>query len=364
MTPPTSKFSGMRLLAYTDNVALGGADISMSHLLAHLDPSIEVTVMGVSPAIAERIASARAGASALTVPGPISGHDWRSLAAHIRAIRRVRPDIVHANLSSPWSCQYAIAAAEAVRRPRIVAVYHLAVPAINERQRWTKRATAGFVDVHVGVGERMARDVERLARIRAHGLRTIHNGVPDIRGRPIRRVVDGPLIGTIGRVEHQKGLDVLLSALTAVDDATLQVIGDGTERSSLEADAKRLGIQDRVIWTGWQDDAQRYLRGFDVLVLPSRREGFPLVLLEALLQRSAVVACDVGSVSEAVIDGETGLLVPAEDRNALAEALRRALASPALRRRLGEQGRRRVLERFTVERMRAGFESLYAELLL
>ena len=100
-----------------------------------------------------------------------------------------------------------------------------------------------------------------------------------------------------------------------------------------------------------------------MFALPSRFEGFPLALLEALLARSAVVAADVGSVSEAVLDGETGLLVPPDDPTALAEAIRRLLASSDLRRRLGERGRRVVLERFTADHMTHAFESLYNEIL-
>jgi glycosyltransferase involved in cell wall biosynthesis len=99
-----------------------------------------------------------------------------------------------------------------------------------------------------------------------------------------------------------------------------------------------------------------------VFVLPSRFEGFPLALLEALLARTAVVAADVGSVPDVVRDEETGLLVPAENPAALADAIRRLLADRDLRGRLGEQGRRLVLERFTADHMAQGFDRIYREL--
>jgi glycosyltransferase involved in cell wall biosynthesis len=86
-------------------------------------------------------------------------------------------------------------------------------------------------------------------------------------------------------------------------------------------------------------------------------------VLEALLARAAVVATDVGSTGEAVRHGETGLLVPRDDAAALADAIRKLLTDKPLRRRLGEQGRRLVLERFTAEHMTSAFESLYEELL-
>ena len=354
----------MRLVAYTDNVELGGADLSMAHLVARLDESDEVTVLGVADEIVERVASGRPSAAVRVVPRPRSGHDARSLAAHVAAIRDLAPDVVHANLSSPWSCQYAIAAAALARRPRVVAVYQLAVPPVSERQRRAKRLTARAVDRHVGVGDRTSREVEALVGLAAGSVRTIHNGVPDEPPPPPRaRPRQGPLIGAVGRVEHQKGFDVLLRALVDVADASLCVIGGGSEQARLELLARELGVADRVAWTGWSDDARHAFTAFDVFALPSRFEGFPLALLEALLARSAVVATDVGSVAEAIRDGETGLLVPPENPAALAAALRRVLGDDALRRRLGEDGRRLVLERYTADHMTSAFERLYAEML-
>jgi glycosyltransferase involved in cell wall biosynthesis len=353
----------VRLVAYTDNVELGGADLCMSHLLARLDSSIEVTVLGVSPAIVERLAKARPTATPRVVPRPRSDHDVWSLAAHIKALLQISPDIVHANLSSPWSCQYAVAASAVVRRARVVAVYQLAVPPISERQRRAKQLTARAIDRHVGVGERTSRDVEALLGLAEGRVRTIHNGVPDEPERPRRpRLHAGPVIGAIGRLEHQKGFDTLLSALRDVDDATLVLVGEGSDRAALETLGQTLGVSDRVVWTGWSEDPRGYFGSFDVFALPSRFEGFPLVVLEALLAGSAVVAANVGDVADVVLDGETGILVEPDDPAALAEAIRRLLGDAPLRRRLGEQGRSLVLERFTADHMTVAFEALYDEL--
>ena len=127
---------------------------------------------------------------------------------------------------------------------------------------------------------------------------------------------------------------MLVRALRDVDNATLVVVGDGSERERLRALARELGIEGRIVWQGWTEDARSYLPSFDLLVLPSRFEGFPLVVLEAQLAETAVVATDVGSVAEAVLDGETGLLVPPDDAEALTVAIRRLLDDADLRRRL------------------------------
>jgi glycosyltransferase involved in cell wall biosynthesis len=353
----------VRLVAYTDNVVLGGADISMAHVLARLDSSVEVTVLGVASTIAKRVASGREDAAVRIVPRPRSGHDWTSLRAHVRALREIRPDIVHANLSSPWSCQYCIAGAGLVRYPRVVAVYQLTVPPISRAQWRAKRLTARAVDRHVGVGQQTSREVETLVRLPAGSVLTIHNGVPDQPPAVAHRRWPGLVVGAIGRFERQKGFDLLIRALAEIDGVSLVLVGGGSEQTPLEELAERVGVADRVVWQGWTDDARSYVGSFDVFALPSRFEGFPLALLEALLARSAVVAADVGSVAEAVRDGETGLLVPAEDPRALARAIRRLLEDPELRQRLGEQGRQLVLERFTADHMTHAFERLYRELL-
>jgi glycosyltransferase involved in cell wall biosynthesis len=353
----------VRLVAYTDNLDRGGADTSMSHLLARLDPTVDVTVVGVTREIAAWVAAGRSTARTMVVPRPRSGHDWRSLRAHFDALREIGPDILHANLSSPWSCQYAIAAAGLLRRPKTVAVYQLPRPARSRGQLRMKRLMSRGVDRHVGVGERTSREVEQLIGLPPGSVLTIHNGVPtetrDSAPRPLR----GPVIGSIGRLEPQKGYDVLMRALSAIEGATLVLVGEGSERAALEQLASKVGVAERVEWLGWRDDARSYLRAFDVFAFPSRFEGFPLAVLEALLASVAVVATDVGSIGEAVRHEETGLLVPQDDSDALADAIRKLLADEPLRRRLAEQGRRLVLERYTAEHMTHAFESLYEELL-
>ena len=353
----------MRLVAYTDNVELGGADLSMAHLLSLLDPAIEVTVVGVAPQIVERIAGVRPNAGTCLVPRPRNDHDWRSLRAHVAAIRSVGADIVHANLASPWSCQYCIAAATIARRPRTVAVYQLVVPAISRRQQFAKRLTARGVDRHVGVGDgHPARSKRSFAcgTVRFGPSTTACRMSRSSRTRGSRMA---PSSARLGDWSARRASTRWIRALANVEGSTLVLVGDGNERAALERLAESVGITDRVIWAGWSDEPRRYLSTFDVFALPSRFEGFPLALLEALLARSAVVAADVGSISEAVVDGKTGLLVPADDPGALAYAIRRLLAETGLRRRLGEQGRQLVLERFTAAHMTRAFESLYTELL-
>jgi glycosyltransferase involved in cell wall biosynthesis len=353
----------MRLVTYTDTQELGGADLSLMHLLGSLESEIDATVVGVTEAIVERIAAARPGTGTLVIPRPRNDHDWRNLATHVSALRTLRPDVLHLSLASPWSCQYAIAAAGLVRRPRVVAVYQLPVPPVNTRQRLTKRITSRAVDSHVGVGVRTSRVIEELVGLRVGSVQTIHNGVPDVDADAAPRLAAGPIVGAVGRLAFQKGFDVLLRAMREVDNATVVIVGDGEDREQLEALANRLGVADRTIWAGWSDDVRSQVRAFDVFALPSRFEGFPLAVLEALLAERPVVAADVGSVGEAVIPGETGFLVQPDDPGALAAAIRQLIGDAELQRRMGARGRRLVLGRFTARDMARSFSELYAELL-
>jgi glycosyltransferase involved in cell wall biosynthesis len=353
----------MRLVTYTDTQELGGADLSLMHLLASLESEIAATVVGVTEAIVERIAAARPGTRTLVVPRPRNDHDWRSLATHVSALRTLRPDVLHLSLASPWSCQYAIAAAALVRRPRVVAVYQLPVPPVNRRQWMAKQVTSRAVDSHVGVGVRTSREIEELIGLRVGSVRTIHNGVPDEEADAAPRLATGPIVGAVGRLAFQKGFDVLLRAMREVDNATLVIVGEGEDRGQLEALARRLGVADRTIWSGWSDDVRSQVRSFDVFALPSRFEGFPLAVLEAFLAEKPVVAAEVGSVGEAVIPGETGFLVQPDDPGALAAAIRELIGNAELQRRMGARGRRLVLGRFTARDMAQSFSELYAELL-
>jgi glycosyltransferase involved in cell wall biosynthesis len=157
-------------------------------------------------------------------------------------------------------------------------------------------------------------------------------------------------------------MDVLLRSLAEIPGAGLVVVGDGPERESLERWAQALGLSDRVCFQGWQKDARRHLTTFDVFALASRFEGFPLVIVEAMLAGLPVVATNVGSVSEAVLDQRTGVLVDSENAAALTAALGSLLADPELRRRMGAEGRERA-QVFTPVAMARAFEDLYQELL-
>jgi glycosyltransferase involved in cell wall biosynthesis len=353
----------LRLTVYTDAYELGGAEQSLRNLLANLGDHADVSVLGVDGNVADWIAAARPGTGVIVVRPVMGKIDLGPIADHVRAIRQLQPDIFHANLRTTFACRYGILAALLVPGVRVIAVEQLPTPDASEFQRFHKRLASRRLAAHVAVGERAARMTEEIVGLPVGSVRTIHNGVPiDPAGRRSREL-PGPVVGAVGRIAPQKGFDVFVRALASLDGVTGVIVGDGAERESVETLAATLGASERVLIEGWHDDARSYLSTFDVYCLPSRFEGFPLAVVEAMLAGLPIVACDVGSVSEAIRNGETGLLVPPEDPVALAAAIRTLLEDRELAERLGAHARTLARQRFTAERMAHAYEDLYEEIL-
>ncbi len=346
---------------YCDSPEVGGAERSLGTLLERLGERFEVTVVGTRAPVVEWLAEQRPAARTLLLAHVHGVSNVRAIGAHFSGLRSLRPQVVHANLSNPWESHWAIIAALATRA-RTVSVVHLPMPARRLRQRLIKRLTRARIAAHVTVGARSARELEQLTGLPRGSVRVIPNGVSDVPLEPLPRPADGLILGSIGRLESQKGYDVLVRALSSLPEVTVVLVGDGSERESLERLARELGVSERVVFAGWSDEARRHLTTFDLFVLPSRFEALPLVVIEAMLAELPVVASDVGSVSEVVEDGVTGLLVTPNDSVALAGALGSLVADSQRRRELGKRGRARAVERFDADAMVRAYERLYDEL--
>lgn len=350
------------LAVYSDAPTVGGAETSLAYLLGELSPRFEVTIVAVSTRVAAHIARGRAGAEIRIVPAVKNRFDLLPMLAHLSAFWQLRPRFVHANLWVPSACRYALAAAMLTRGVRTVAVEHLAFPSAGRRQRWFKRLLTARLSAHVAVGARVAAEIAEQYGLDAKRIRVIHNGVPPAAVAAVPRVTPGAIIGSLGRLTSQKAFDAVVRSLQRLPHVTAVVVGDGPERRALESLASQLGVAGRLVITGWVDDPRGYLEMMDVFVLPSRFEGLPLAVLEAMRAGRAVVATDVGSVGEAVQHGRTGLLVPQGDTDAFTNAVATLLADRELREAMGARAREVAAERFSSARMARDFEALYDEL--
>lgn len=161
------------------------------------------------------------------------------------------------------------------------------------------------------------------------------------------------IIGSVGRLTHQKGFDVLLESLSRLkqQETHLVLAGTGEEGDRLHIQARRLGIERRVHFIGYRRDVSQWLGALDLYVQPSRFEGAPNALLEAMAAGCPIVATDVDGNSELITDGHHGWLVPAERADALAGAIDAALTHSAEAQRRGKLARERAINEFSIERM-------------
>ena len=176
------------------------------------------------------------------------------------------------------------------------------------------------------------------------------------------------LIGTVGRLTPVKGIPYLLDAarilLRQGVNVKVLVVGDGSIRQDLLAQAGNLGVGERVVFLGHREDTDVLLQALDIFVLPSLSEGIPMALLEAMAASRPIVASRVGGIPEIIEDGVDGYLVEPMDVNTLAERCRRLIESPDVARKMGEQGRKRVEREFPATAMADRVVSVYKELLM
>lgn len=354
----------LRLTAYTDSEDVGGAELSLGYLLGALATDISIAVLATDRKVGEAIAAHRQGTPVLTVPAPRGVVDVRALVEHVRALREIAPDIVHANQAWPWACGYGELAALLLPRTKVVAVDHLPLSgAIPRARRLGRRVLSSRLDAHVSVGESAAREIERVVGLRAGSVRAVPNGVPPAPASAASDARRSPtIVGSVGRLTEQKGYDLLLRVLPSIPDAAVMLVGDGPQRATLEAQASRLGVAERLEITGWVEDARDRLASFDIFALPSRWEGMPLAILEAMHAALPVVVSGVGSIREAVIDGDTGYVVAADDVAALTERLERLVADGELRAQMGRRGRELARSEHTATAMARRYEAIYSEL--
>jgi glycosyltransferase involved in cell wall biosynthesis len=175
------------------------------------------------------------------------------------------------------------------------------------------------------------------------------------------------LIGTVGRLTEVKRQDLLIRAFARIGlnipESHLVLVGDGPDRGILEALAKSSEIADRVHFAGYQTCPEEYFRAIDVFALTSRSEGFPVSLLEAWAAGKPVVSTAVGGIPEVMVDGKTGILVPAGDEIALANAFSGLQADPALAARLGEAGRAELLNKYSLDKTYEEYRRRYLDLI-
>jgi glycosyltransferase involved in cell wall biosynthesis len=224
--------------------------------------------------------------------------------------------------------------------------------------------SARGTDAVVAVSQAVANQVvDGPARVIYAGLALPYGHASARRSREPSEIV----LGTAGRLVELKGIEYLLRAAAALRSEfpalRVEIAGAGPQREKLEEAVVHAGLKEHVRFLGWVDDLPSLLSRWDVFVMPSLEEGFPIAALDAMAAGLPVVATAVGGVPELIEDGKTGCLVPPRDAEALASRLRFLICNPELRASMGTAGYARVRDHFSAQQMSTSFTQLYDELL-
>jgi glycosyltransferase involved in cell wall biosynthesis len=304
-------------------------------------------------------------------PLPIEKRNWRAFAAVRDWLRSNGVDVINTH-SSTDSWLFALASRTMRRRPGIVRTRHISSDV--SRDPLTRWLYGRGADRIVTTGERLRRTlIDRLGLAPEHVV-SIPTGIDTSRFTPAdsaearRRLglpLDRTIIGIVATIRSWKGHLFLIDALAGFPQRArplVLIVGDGPSRRLVEERIQERGVVGSVQLVGHQEDTAPWLQAMDIFALPSyANEGVPQSIMQAMSCGLPVVSTPVGSIEEAVTHEKTGLLVPPKDFALLREALARLVGDPALRRRLGDQGRRVARASFTFSQMIERMEIVFRQ---
>lgn len=368
--------SRVRVLQMIDKPSLGGGQKAVVLLASGLDSAkfdVSVCAPGGGP-LAEELA--RLGIRLL--PASFGRRHWRE---SIRGLRRLLTqksvDILHthggvAGFFGRWAASQAKTDV-VIHTLHGIHYLHYRNPLLRRVFIRLERDFSRLTDKVVLVSEGDRESARKFRLAPESKLVLIKNGI-DLRGlstaedgarERLKLGLDGagPVVGTVSRLHRQKGVVYLIRAAARLRDAFpgLKVVcaGGGPLRTSMEKETRKLGLQDTVIFLGETSEALNLISALDVFVLPSLWEGLPFVLIEAAALKKPMVATNVEGNREVIADGETGLLVPARNPAALAEAVLRLIHDRGLASNLAGAARELIPPRYSLSRMLRETEELY-----
>lgn len=282
-------------------------------------------------------------------------------------LRRLRPHLVHAHSSKAGFLGRLAARALGVKSVYTAHGWAFTdgVPEGRKRLALAMERLAGrFGNLVLAVSEHDRALALRHKVVPPERIRVVHNGIPDTPFRADPRK-EPPRLVMVARFAPPKDHALLLKALSGLKELpwSLDLVGEGPLLPQAKALAEALGLGERVRFLGKRLDVDRVLAEAQAFVLATNWEGLPLSVLEAMRSGLPVVATDVGGVGEAVVEGRTGFLVGRGDEAGLRGKLERLIQDPRLRASMGEAGRRRYEEAFTLERMLRETWRVYQEVL-
>lgn len=347
-------------------------------LARHLDPrefELSVACFHEGGPVQEQLAALGVRTHNLDVPVE---HDPRAIIRARNLIERCEAQIVHTHLLRADLMGGLAARWAAV--PVIVSTSYAMGEFRREKKRRSDRildAMCSAIPTHfVAVSKAVAFDGITRLHLDPQDITVIHTGIDPPQSsceaaaaecRAKWGAVGRPLVLTIARLSYEKGVDDLIDAAAELrrqhPDVRVVVLGEGPDRPSLQARIDELRLGEVVTLAGFQKDVWPALVAADVVCMPSRSEGMPNAILEAMSVCKPIVASNVGGIPEAILDGESGLLVDPANPPALAKALSRLLQDGSLSGRLGQNACKTIHQKFLAHDAAARYAALYRRLL-
>jgi glycosyltransferase involved in cell wall biosynthesis len=353
---------------------VGGAEDLLAGIITGLDPARfipEVACLGQAGPVGEELR--RQGQAVFHLGLDIKKDSLFRIVHKLREFLKERqPQILHTHLYHPNL--YGRLAGLGLGLKGMVASVHNAYTRVKFHRCLWNNVLGRMTDRILVSSSQVYQDVRRYDRIPAskilllpYGIRMSELNLPlDKTAAKAELGISGFCLGTIGRLEEQKGQEFLLAAIPEISrhipDLQVIIIGDGRLRSKLENQVRTLGIQELVHFLGTRRDLPQLYRAMDIFVLPSLWEGLPLVLLKAMAAGLPVIATRVSGAEDIIADGENGRLIPPRQPEALARAVIDLHARPELWPVWGQQARETIRRTYSLEAMLTRLQLLYEEL--
>jgi glycosyltransferase involved in cell wall biosynthesis len=378
---PASAPAGSQVLRLITRLNVGGPARQALLLTRALGGDFPTLLAAGRPSVAEgELADDQVPVHYLPLTRPLNPQmDLRAVSAVRRLLGGTGARLLHTHMAKAGTVGR-VAAASMADRPRTVHTFHGHVldgyfnPTVQRIFVEMERRLARRTDAIVAVSPEVRDSLQALGIGRRRTFHVIPLGLdldrflavdgPDGALRSTLGLAPAtPLIGAVGRLVPIKANEVLLEAVARLQGVHLALIGDGEERARLTKLVERMGLVERVHFTGWWSDVPSAIADLDLVVLTSNNEGTPVALIEAHAAGKAVVATDVGGVRHVVTDGVTGWLAHAGDAPGISSLIEHALADRARLAAFGAAGRDAVRGRFGKDRLLRDVRELYGDLL-